>query len=518
MSSLPDVHLCVIQPLGFIHSLGFLDQALYLRHQFDRMGAQVSLAKNRLRHDAINIVLGAHLGFDRSLLSQYDCLILNLEQIGDGGAPVSDEYLALLSRAPVIDYDLRNVRAYSSHPDDVPLISFLNAPYLQAQAPALESRPIDLLFFGSVNERRKRWFDRIESCGLKIASFDSPVYGPERNAFIRQAKAVINCHFYESSRFEQARAFTCLSLGTPLISERGQHTFSPAAYEESVSWIDEDSLEPFFRTVFGTPEWFDQSRIQLDAFSRTDPIEQYADVLAFAAGYRQARGRGHRPTPRQTVSLVHIGSGKDYKLGWFNVDILEKALPDAVLDLSSSLTFPLDIDSPQVGPVRLAAGEVDMIYANNVLEHVPDLPALMTNCLALLKLGGDFVIEVPHERARTAWQDPTHVRALNENSWLYYTDWFWYLGWFEHRFSIAQSSYLDERLSPCGAEQAAFMKLTLRKVETTLHERMVARTMRADFGPDVETDSSAQGVALPEPQAAALGPAGSIQLRSGEIG
>ena len=517
MNTLPNVHLCVIQPLGFIHALGFLDQALYLRHQFERMGAQVSLAKNRLKHDAINIVLGAHLGFDRSLLAQYDCLILNLEQIGDGGAQVSDDYLALLSHAPVIDYDLRNVRAYSSHPDDVPLISFLNAPYLQAEAPALETRPIDLLFFGSVNERRKRWFDRIEACGLKIASFDGPVYGPERDAFIQQAKAVLNCHFYETSRFEQARAFTCLSLGTPLISERGRQTFAPAAYEETVSWIDEDSLADFFQTEFGSAEWFDRSRAQLDAFSLTDPIEHYADVLAFAAGYRQARGRGHRPTPRQIVRQVHIGSGKDYKLGWFNVDILDKALPDAVLDLSGDLSFPLDIDSPQVGPVRLAAGEVEMIYANNVLEHVPDLPALMTNCLSLLKLGGDFVIEVPHERARTAWQDPTHVRALNENSWLYYTDWFWYLGWFEHRFSIAQSTYLDERLAPCGADQAAFMKLTLRKVETTLHERMVARTMRADFGPDIEAGSNEQGLALPDPQDNAAHPGVSTLLRSGAV-
>ena len=54
--------------------------------------------------------------------------------------------------------------------------------------------------------------------------------------------------------------------------------------------------------------------------------------------------------------------------------------------------------------------------------------------LALLKDGGRFEIEVPYERALTAWQDPTHVRAMNEKSWLYYTDWFWYLGWFEHRF------------------------------------------------------------------------------------
>ena len=56
MNTLPHIHLCIMQPTGYVHSLGFLDQARYFRHQFRRMGAQVSLAKNRLRHDAVNSV------------------------------------------------------------------------------------------------------------------------------------------------------------------------------------------------------------------------------------------------------------------------------------------------------------------------------------------------------------------------------------------------------------------------------------------------------------------------------
>jgi SAM-dependent methyltransferase len=131
--------------------------------------------------------------------------------------------------------------------------------------------------------------------------------------------------------------------------------------------------------------------------------------------------------------------------------------------------------------VRLEAASLDRIYANNVLEHVPDLPMLMGNALALLKEGGEFEIEVPYERSLTAWQDPTHLRALNENSWVYYTDWFWYLGWFEHRFEMAQSSWLDLQLKPCAKEAAAFMRVTLRKIPTTTRERMVARTMSPDL-------------------------------------
>ncbi len=66
---------------------------------------------------------------------------------------------------------------------------------------------------------------------------------------------------------------------------------------------------------------------------------------------------------------------------------------------------------------------------------------------------------------------------MNENSWIYYCDWFWYLGWFEHRFQVEQSGYLDLELREAPRERAAFMRITLAKVATTLRERMTARTM-----------------------------------------
>jgi SAM-dependent methyltransferase len=117
-----------------------------------------------------------------------------------------------------------------------------------------------------------------------------------------------------------------------------------------------------------------------------------------------------------------------------------------------------------------------------VLEHVPDLPCLMTNVLTLLKEGGEIEIEVPYEKAPTAWQDPTHIRAMNENSWMYYVEWFWYLGWFEYRFEMKQSTWLNQGLQPCDRSAAAFMRLVLAKVETTAAERTVARTMQAELG------------------------------------
>ena len=490
MSTLPEIHLCVVQPMGYVHSLGLVDQARYFRWQFRRLGASVTLAKNRLRHDAVNFVFGAHLGFDATQCQRHACVFVNLEQLGEGGASVSADYLQLLRQSAVVDYDADNVPAYSSQPGDVPVVPLLHAPYL---APAgslpLEERPIDLLFIGSMNERRRAWLDRIEAFGLTVSVFDSALYGEERDEFIAQAKAVVNCHFYESSRFEQARVAHCLSLGTPVISERTAQTRPHEAFEDSVFWLEGDQLEQFFAQDFDTQDFYDVARTALQRFEAADPIEAYADVLAFAAGFGGAHHE-RRPAQAWQPQRINLGSGKDYKAGWLNLDLLERAEPDLLLDLAAPLALPLQARSPTVGPLRLEAGSVDLINANNVLEHVADLPALMGNCLALLKTGGEFHIEVPYEHAPTAWQDPTHVRAMNENSWLYYTDWFWYLGWFEHRFVVGASSYLDTSLKECPREQAAFMRLVMSKQETTLKERTTARTLQAGLKlPDDEVDA-----------------------------
>lgn len=486
---LPAVHLTIMQPAGYLHSLGFLDQARYFRYQFRRMGAKVTIAKNRLREDAVNFVFGAHLGFPNDWQRRHACIFVNLEQLGQGGASVGAEYLELLRRSAVVDYDLANAAAYAIDVADVPLVPFLHAPYLDdGLALPLEQRPIDLLFFGSMNPRRQAFIAQVEAAGVQVSSFDHPLYGPERDQFIRQAKAVLNCHFYDSSRFEQARAFHSLSLGTPVISERSAATQAPAAFDDAVFWLDGGSVTRFFVERFGRESFFSAARSKLAAFSRLDPIEDYADLLAFATGFYQAVGRTHCREPWRPTCL-NLGSGKDYKPGWLNVDVIERAEPDLVLDLGRRIELPLELPGCRGGRVRLEAGSLDVVYANNVLEHVPDLPALMTNVLALLKDGGEFQIEVPYERALTAWQDPTHLRALNENSWLYYTDWFWYLGWFEHRFELAQSTWLDSQLRPSAKEQAAFMRVALRKTATTPRERTVARAMQADFGGvDVDAD------------------------------
>jgi SAM-dependent methyltransferase len=102
--------------------------------------------------------------------------------------------------------------------------------------------------------------------------------------------------------------------------------------------------------------------------------------------------------------------------------------------------------STRFGEIKVEQGMFTKIIANDVLEHIPDLVKAMTNCKDLLVEGGEFHIHVPYDLSLGAWQDPTHVRAFNENSWLYYTDWHWYLGW-KDKFVVKELQLVKSKLA-----------------------------------------------------------------------
>lgn len=141
---------------------------------------------------------------------------------------------------------------------------------------------------------------------------------------------------------------------------------------------------------------------------------------------------------------LNLGSGKDFLQDCVNADIQASKKPDWVLDITQ---VPWgETISTRFGNIKVEKGMFDRIIANDVLEHIPDLVTAMTNCKDLLTKGGRFDIHVPYDLSLGAWQDPTHVRAFNENSWLYYTEWHWYIGW-EDKFRLTELKFVKSELA-----------------------------------------------------------------------
>ncbi len=484
------VSICVISSAGDPFSLCFLDVARYFRYHLSKAGLDVrnGISKNRLYNGYVNIVFGAHMASGIDMFRNYACVFVNLEQLGSTGKKVSTSYLDLLSKCYRIDYDPSNSNALDIADQSKSCIATLGyAEYLAKQSTAmpLEDRPIDILFYGAINEKRKAILQSIANAGVKITIING-LFGPERDDIVAQSKLVLNVSFYDKGTFEQVRIFQCLSLGTPVLSLLDQNTTNiPKAYQDSVFYASPDELVSFTTNYFKTDQFYKDSRKKLNIFSHHNTFPGLADILNLLSQAASDLPAYNPASAWMAAPKINIGSGKKYMNGWLNIDINPDTSPDLVLDLSEpDLEFPIDATSETLGEFKLKENSVDLIVADNVIEHINNLTAFMTNCLRLLQEKGRMVIIVPYHRSNTAWQDPTHVKAFNENSWIYYADWFWYLGWFTHRFSILSCEFLNmQEQVTTNQSDIHFMRVNMEKIQTTPAERNVARLQRGDFGP-----------------------------------
>lgn len=149
------------------------------------------------------------------------------------------------------------------------------------------------------------------------------------------------------------------------------------------------------------------------------------------------------------LKILHLGSGKNFQQGMLNLDINDYWSPDVVADIASNNLIGSSFNTERFGVIMFQDQIFDKIICHDVLEHIPNLVQAMTNCLRLLRLDGSLEILVPYDLSYGAWQDPTHVRAFNERSWLYYTAWHWYLGWETHNFKLIKQ---DFNPSPFGRQ------------------------------------------------------------------
>lgn len=156
----------------------------------------------------------------------------------------------------------------------------------------------------------------------------------------------------------------------------------------------------------------------------------------------------------QVPTTLHVGSGKNFQAQWLNLDVDARWRPDFVFDLSEPLPAggQLTVETQRFGTLTLGEETFDEIVAQDVLEHIRDLPTAMTTMLCWLRTGGVLKVAVPYELSLGAWSDPTHVRAFNERSFDYYTKWCWYLSWRTHHFVQTKLEFVA---SPLGEEMSA---------------------------------------------------------------
>lgn len=96
---------------------------------------------------------------------------------------------------------------------------------LGARRPAPErQRPpdLDVVFVGSLNDRRQRVLGLLERTGLRVAITTGPIFGADLAALEARARVVLNVHYYAPGIFEAFRVVPAAARGARVVSEASE--------------------------------------------------------------------------------------------------------------------------------------------------------------------------------------------------------------------------------------------------------------------------------------------------------
>jgi SAM-dependent methyltransferase len=91
-----------------------------------------------------------------------------------------------------------------------------------------------------------------------------------------------------------------------------------------------------------------------------------------------------------------------------SVDLRKEVNPTIVHNL---FQFPYPFDD----------NSFDIVYASHVMEHMKDNIEFMDEIYRIAKPDAKVIIRVPHFSGRSAWCDPTHLRAYSYYQFYYYS-------------------------------------------------------------------------------------------------
>lgn len=103
------------------------------------------------------------------------------------------------------------------------------------------------------------------------------------------------------------------------------------------------------------------------------------------------------------MTKLNFGCGKNIKKGYVNADITRFEGVDKTFDFN-------------VFPYPFSDGEFDEILADNILEHLDNIPAVMKELHRISKPGGEVRIIVPYYNCYGAYNDITHKHYFSHLS------------------------------------------------------------------------------------------------------
>jgi len=227
------------------HSGIFDDVIELLADSFVQLGVPVTRSQNTLNDSLLNALIG-HTAFISPkelmiiLQSKAPFVVCQMEMLHEkvGVAQLMPAYLHFLKHAPQVwDYSLSNLAYLQARGYRNVLRIPLGYSARLERINHADVRDIDVLFYGSPNDRREKIINDLLARGAK-AEIHFGKYGAERDALIGRAKIVLNIHQFDSPVLEEARISFLLNNRCFVVSEVGEYD----PYAGGVVYADYNNL------------------------------------------------------------------------------------------------------------------------------------------------------------------------------------------------------------------------------------------------------------------------------------
>ena len=230
-------NICLLKPDRYIHSYAFLELGELLLYSLKELGHNAKMTFNLIESREKNIVIGCHLiGPNHMKDFPASTVILNTEQMGSINSEWKQNIINYSRVFDIWDYSNNNIDIFKKLGTENAKLLKIGYQKELNRINFSEKRDIDVLFYGSTNDRRFKIIDGLKAAGLNVHVIFG-VYGEERDQLIGRSKVVLNLHFFETQIFEVVRVFYLMSNSVAVVSELNDTTSMDAMYREGICGV-----------------------------------------------------------------------------------------------------------------------------------------------------------------------------------------------------------------------------------------------------------------------------------------
>ena len=449
------INICIARIEGYQHTEAFREACERIEEEARRQNKRCTVSKKATNEVDLNIVFGAHL--NPSLAKEVEdqkILLMNLERLKILDKELNQDYLKLLGNHNFVDFSSANQNFCIKNKIKPPL--YLYRPWHESRWKRVikETTKIwDVCMIGTITPRREKVLRSLEKAGLKVKQGNN-YYSFERDQVLAQSKYALNIHAYDNeSSAELWRLNYLLTNGVPIISEK-------CIFEKG----EEDISAKIIQYEYDT--------LAENTVNIIDDHKKNAECMHFDEYIldetRKELPKHYNINTEDKPTTLNIGCGNKWKNDAINIDTKENEANDLALDITSDWKQINQVfKTKRFGNIHLNENGFDAIEAVCVLEHLRDLEKGIKNILRLLKPGGWLYVKFPHQDSLGAWQDPTHLRGLNENFFKYLNEWSSYLDLGDTKMTIKWMNLIEEtqqgKFNRADKERIGFVEAVLVK-------------------------------------------------------